>query len=132
MLVAISLSPIGRCACGALDAARGNSRWTGRARCRMSLQHSQTTSDGVDGCADGLFRIASDYVFQNLAERYGESESPDFRSMGTRILEGIRSDRAVETGLELFANETDDSLRECLADSLLFQFDSRAIEPVRM
>jgi hypothetical protein len=81
-------------------------------------------------CIDALIRIGTDEVIDAVAERF-PSASWDFRSLSSRVLEGIHSEQSVRRGLELLAAEPDDTLGAYLADSLLFQFDSSAIEPVR-
>ncbi len=81
-------------------------------------------------CADALIRIGTDDVIRAVAEPFAQG-SWDFRAISSRVFEGVHSEFAVETGLELMARETDDTLRTYLADGLLFQFDSAVIEPVR-
>jgi hypothetical protein len=81
-------------------------------------------------CVDALIRIGTDDVIDAIAERF-PSASWDFRALGSRILEGIHSEQSMRKGLELLSVETDDTLSAYIADSMLFQFDSPAIEPVR-
>lgn len=81
-------------------------------------------------CADALIRIGTDDVIRAVAARFPNA-SWDFRSVSSRVFEGIHSEFAVEAGLERMSRETDDTLRTYLADGLLFQFDSAVIEPVR-
>ncbi len=81
-------------------------------------------------CADALIRIGTDDVIRAVAERFPEA-SWDFRAVSARIFEGIHSESTVPSGLALVAAEPDDTLRALLADSLLYQFDSAVIEPVR-
>jgi hypothetical protein len=81
-------------------------------------------------CAEALVRIGTDDVIRAVAERY-PSACWDFRAVSARIFEGIHSEFTVEQGLALMATEGDDTLRSYLADSLLYQFDSAAIEPIR-
>jgi hypothetical protein len=73
-------------------------------------------------CIDALIRIGTDEVIDAVAGRF-PSASWDFRSLSSRVLEGIHSEQSVQKGLELLAGETDDTLGAYLADSLLFQFD---------
>ncbi len=81
-------------------------------------------------CADALIRIGSDEVIRAIAEPFAGG-SWDYRSISTRVFEGIHSEFAVQAGLELLAGEEDDTLRTFLGESLLYQFDTAAIEPVR-
>jgi hypothetical protein len=81
-------------------------------------------------CADALIRIGGDDVIRAVAGPFAR-ESWDFRSISSRIFEGIHSECALQSGLELLAGEKDDTLRTYLADSLLYQFDTAVVEPVR-
>jgi len=81
-------------------------------------------------CIDALVRIGTDEVVDAIAARFASS-SWDFRSLTSRVLEGVHSEQSVRKGLELLASEMDDTLGAFIADSLLCQFDSSAIEPVR-
>jgi hypothetical protein len=81
-------------------------------------------------CVDALIRIGTDDVVRAVAERF-PSASWDFRSVSSRVFEAIHSQCSFEMGQELLRGERDDTLSSYLADSLLFQFDSAAIEPVR-
>jgi len=99
----------------------------------VELLEEDVDSDGqwyCYKCADALIRIGTDDVIRAVAEPFAHS-SWDFRSISSRVFEGVHSEFAVETGLALMAGETDDTLRTYLADGLLFQFDSTVIEPVR-
>jgi hypothetical protein len=81
-------------------------------------------------CADALIRIGTDDVIRAVAARF-PSACWDFRAVSARIFEGLHSEYAAQQGLGLMASEEDDTLRSYLADSLLYQFDSTAIDPVR-
>jgi len=81
-------------------------------------------------CVDALVRIGTDDVVRAVAERF-PSASWDFRSVSSRVFEAIHSQCSIEMGQELLRSEKDDTLSSYLADSLLFQFDSAAIEPAR-
>jgi hypothetical protein len=81
-------------------------------------------------CAEALVRIGTDDVIRAVAGRF-PSACWDFRAVSTRIFEGIHSEFTVQQGLALMACEDDDTLRSYLADSLLYQFDSAVVEPVR-
>lgn len=81
-------------------------------------------------CSDALIRIGSDAVIRAVAEPFSR-EGWDYRSLGAQILGAIRTPLAVHTGLELLSRESEASLRGILADSLLFQFDTQVIDPVR-
>ena len=56
-------------------------------------------------CADALIRIGGDDVIRAVAGPFAR-ESWDFRSISSRIFEGIHSEFAVQSGLELLAGET--------------------------
>lgn len=81
-------------------------------------------------CTDALIRIGSDDVVRAVVEMFPQA-SWDFRSVSSRIFEGIHSEFAVREGLALMAGETDSTLRACLAEGLVIQFDDTVIEPIR-
>jgi hypothetical protein len=96
------------------------------------LEHD-VDNDGqwnCDHCADALIRIGTDDAIRTIAERF-QHASWDFRAVSARVLHGVHGELAVQEGLELMSRETDGTLKSFVAEGLLFQFDSTAIDPVR-
>jgi hypothetical protein len=84
----------------------------------------------ADLCADALIRIGSDDVVQLIGNRFA-TMSEHGRIIVSRIFEGLRSERAAHTAVELFAHEQDDFVARCLGEGLLAQFDADTVLPVR-
>jgi SEC-C motif len=81
-------------------------------------------------CAEALARIGTPAVLDAVAAAYPHADS-HFRLYGTKPLETIHSDLAVETCLRLLGQENDERAQMQLAYALLAQFAEEGIEVAR-
>jgi hypothetical protein len=81
-------------------------------------------------CAEALTRVGTPAVLHAVAGAFPTAEL-HFRIYATGPLENIHSDLAVETCLSLLRQEADPGIRVHLAQALLAQFASEAIEEAR-
>lgn len=81
-------------------------------------------------CSTALARIGTAAVVRAVAEAFPAAESR-FRRYAATALERIHSDLAVETCVQLLAQEQDRDTRIRLIEALLFQFTDEGIEAAR-
>jgi hypothetical protein len=81
-------------------------------------------------CAEALTRIGTPAALHVIAEAFPTAEQ-HFRIYASSPLEHIHSDLAVETCLQLLAQEKDHGIRRELAHALLCQFAQEGIEVAR-
>ncbi len=111
-------------------------RLTGQARLgsAIPLLITKLLEDGGDllneECAQALTRIGSPAVLNAISKAFPGAPH-HFRLYARGPLELIHSDLAVETCVDLLAQEKDTSIRIQLADSLLWQFAPEGIEAAR-
>lgn len=81
-------------------------------------------------CAEALTRIGSPAVLEAVAEAFPKAEQ-HFRIYANGPLENIHSDLAVETCIQLLAQEKDHGIRRELAYALLCHFAPEGVEAAR-
>ena len=83
-----------------------------------------------DSCTKALKWIGGDAVVQALCAKWQEGGA-DFRRPAAEIMEHIHTDLSAEKCLEFFASEKEEEVKDFLANALLGNFVSEAIEPIR-
>lgn len=81
-------------------------------------------------CQRALIKIGGDEVADALVREF-PSAAWHFRLHGSGVLEQLHTEGVVQKCIEFFEDETDETIRTCLGQAALAQFDTAAIEPVR-
>lgn len=81
-------------------------------------------------CVEALSRIGTDAAVKAVAADFPYADWP-FRLYASEVFERSHSDLAVETATHLLEDEEDETVRVCLLEAILRQFDDRAIALAR-
>jgi hypothetical protein len=86
-------------------------------------------NDLMDSATTALERIGTDAVVQAIDFRWWDADE-EFRSSAACLLDHIRGDLCVEKCIKFLSAEKDSEVKLLLADALVAQFSSEAIDPV--
>ncbi|QDV49882.1 hypothetical protein Enr17x_19030 [Gimesia fumaroli] len=81
-------------------------------------------------CQSALIRIGGDDVAKALTAEFSTAEWY-FRLFGSSVLEQLHTDLAIRKCIDLFEEETDETIATHLGQAALSHFSTEAIEPVR-
>jgi len=83
-----------------------------------------------EACQRALIKIGGEDVVEALSNAFPSAEWP-FRLYGSGVLEDVHTDHVTQKCLELFEQETDETIKIQLGQASLAQLATEAMEPVR-
>ena len=86
-------------------------------------------NDLMDSATIALERIGTDVVVQAIDAKWWDADK-EYHSSAACLLDHIRGDLCVEKCIKFLSAEKDSAVKLLLADALVAQFSSEAIEPV--